>query len=124
MMEFRHTPVGVIQICCIDPDPLISAIVNVVCGLICTEGLSFHPFPRSRAAFSPVPFSAIPPFPFSPFIFSGLMDRLFASDNRYIFDRLASIPLYFSCENAFKEMITHISRQVRHLFFMFPVLFW
>src|SRR6478736_1277020 len=107
MMEFLQTPVGVIQICCMDPGPFISAMVNVLCALICTDGLSFHPFPNSRAADSPVPFSAILPFPFSPLKFSGLMHRLFASERRYIFDRLASIPLYFSWDHVFKEMMRH-----------------
>src|SRR5258708_20055249 len=114
MMELRHTPVGVIHICCMEPDPFISAIVKVLCALICTDGLSFQPFPNSRAAVSPVPFSAIPPFPFSPLKFSGLMDRLFASERRYIFDRFASMPLYFSCENIFIEMIKHNSSQLSH----------
>src|SRR5579863_1860307 len=104
-----------------DPGPFISAIVKVVWALICTEGLSFHPLPNSLAAVSPVPLSAIPPFPFSPVKFSGLMERLFASERRYIFDRFASIPLYFSWENIFSEMIRN-NRQVSHLFFMFDIL--
>src|SRR5215470_11424148 len=99
MMELRQTPVGVIQICCMDPGPVISAMVKLVWAFISTDGLTFHPFPKSLAADSPVPFSAMPPFPFSPLKFSGLIERLFASDNRKIMERFDSIPLNFSCEN-------------------------
>src|SRR5437763_2421618 len=122
MIEFRQIPVGVIQICCMDPGPSISAMTNVVCGLICTEGLSFQPLPNSRAAVSPVPFSAIPPLPFPPLKFSGLIDLLLASERRYIFERFASMPLYFSWEKVFIEIIRHNSRQASHLFFMIAIL--
>ena len=73
---------GVIQICWIAPDPLISANVNVDLALIGIEGETFQPCPKSRATCLPLPSVAIPAFPFSPVKFSGLMDRVSASDNR------------------------------------------
>jgi hypothetical protein len=42
-------------------------------------GLTFHPCPKSLEALVPVPVVAIPPLPFSPEKFSGLIERLFAS---------------------------------------------
>src|SRR4249920_2599052 len=105
-----------------DPEPFISAMVNVVCALISTDGLTFHPFPRSREADAPVPFSAIPPFPFSPLKFSGLIDRLFASDNRNILERLASMPLYFCCEKIQETEQKQMNRQINRLFSMTGVL--
>ena len=46
-------------------------MVKVWPGRILTEGEIFHPRPRSRASFAPVPSVAIPPLPFSPVKFSG-----------------------------------------------------
>src|SRR5215469_10401751 len=40
-IDNRQSPVGVIQMCCIAPEPLISARVNVWSGLITTKGFSF-----------------------------------------------------------------------------------
>ena len=42
-MEYRQFPVGVIHICCIDPEPLISATVYTVFALMITDGLTFQP---------------------------------------------------------------------------------
>src|SRR5690554_3249287 len=50
-----------------------------------TEGDTFQPCPKSLAHSLPVPSVAMPPLPFSPVKFSGLMERLFALDNK---DRL------------------------------------
>src|SRR4029077_5814024 len=74
-MENRQFPVGVIQICWIAPEPLISATVEVTPEAISTDGLIFQPWPSSRAALAPVPSVAVPPFPFSPVKFSGLIDK-------------------------------------------------
>src|SRR5579859_5429296 len=52
-------------------------------ALMSTEGETFHPLPRSRAAALPVPSVAIPPLPFSPVKFSGLIERDLASESRY-----------------------------------------
>src|SRR6185437_15693562 len=81
-MEYLQLPVGVIQMCCIEPGPSISAIVKTVCALMTTLGLIFHPFPRSRAACEPVPAVACAPPPFAPLKFSGLIERVRAFDSR------------------------------------------
>jgi hypothetical protein len=60
----------------------------MVCDLITTEGLSFQVCPSSLAAEAPVPVVAIPPIPFAPVKFSGLMLLLLASDNLYNCSRL------------------------------------
>ena len=94
-MECRQFPVGVIQMCCMEPGPLISATVNVVFDLMRTLGLTFQPCPKSREALEPVPSVAMPPLPFSPVKFSGEMDLLFASESLKRFDMLDSMPLNF-----------------------------
>ena len=81
-MECRQLPVGVIQICWMQPGPLISPRVKVVLALMRTEGEIFQPWPRSRAAFLPVPSVAMPALPFSPVKFSGLIDRDWAFETR------------------------------------------
>ena len=63
----------------------MSAIVNVSCAAIRTLGEIFQPCPSSRAQFSPVPWTAIPAFPFSPVKFSAQIERVFAFE---ILDRL------------------------------------
>ena len=63
----------------------MSAIVNVSCAATRTLGDIFQPCPSSLAQFSPVPWTAIPAFPFSPVKFSAQIERVFASD---ILDRL------------------------------------
>ena len=68
--------------CWIAPGPWMSASVNVSPALIRIDGETFQPWPRSRAAFAPVPSVAMPPLPFSPVKFSGLIDRVFARDRR------------------------------------------
>ena len=75
-------PVGVIQMCWIAPGPSIWARVKVVPASIFTDGETFHFCPRSRAAFFPVPSTAMPPFPFSPVKFSGLIERVRAFESR------------------------------------------
>lgn len=75
-MDQRQWPVGVIQICWTAPEPEISARVNVWPGSIFTEGESFQPAPRSRAALAPVPAVAMPALPFSPVKLSGEMERV------------------------------------------------
>ena len=64
------------------PDPLISASVKVLPALMLTEGETFQPWPRSRAAFLPVPSVAMPALPFSPVKFSGLIERDWAFETR------------------------------------------
>ena len=67
------------------PCPVTSAIVKVVFALMRTDGETFQPWPRSRAALAPVPSTAMPALPFSPVKLSGLIERVFAGDRR---DRL------------------------------------
>ena len=62
-IEKRQWPVGVIQMCWIAPGPAISASVNICFGAIFTDGETFQPWPRSRAALAPVPSVALPPCP-------------------------------------------------------------
>ena len=81
-MKWRQGPVGVIQMCWIAPGPSISARVKVSPGLMLTEGEIFQPWPRSRATLAPVPSVAMPPLPFSPVKFSGLIERVFALESR------------------------------------------
>src|SRR5512139_1414601 len=64
------------------PGPLIDPSVKVVPALIRTDGDTFHVWPRSRAAFLPVPSVAMPALPFSPVKFSGLIDRDRALERR------------------------------------------
>src|SRR5579859_2162013 len=65
------------------PGPSIAARTKVSPGPICTDGETFQPGPRSRAAAAPVPSTAIPPAPGAPEKFSGLIDRLRAPDSRH-----------------------------------------
>src|SRR6476660_3961139 len=68
--------------CWMAPGPAMSASVNVSPALISTDGETFQPLPRSRAARAPVPLIAWPPPPFAPVKFSGLIDRVFARESR------------------------------------------
>src|SRR5882757_395059 len=110
-MEKRQLPVGVIQICWIEPDPSISATVNVVLAFITTLGLTFHPCPRSRDAPCPVPVVALPPAPLAPLKFSGLIERVLASESRNILPMLASMPLNLDgcCANNLPDRQTQMS---------------
>src|SRR6476646_8240061 len=85
-------------------------------------GLTFHPCPKSLDAFAPVPFVAIPPFPFSPVKFSGLIERVLASDNRKMLLMLDSMPLNLSWPNDPTEIKRLISRQPNNFAFMLKVL--
>ena len=71
----------------------MSAIVNVSCAAIRTLGEIFHPCPSSRAQFSPVPWTAIPAFPFSPVKFSAQIERVFALEILERFPRFIPKPL-------------------------------
>ena len=73
---------GVIQICWMQPGPLISASVKVVPALMLTDGETFQPWPSSREARLPVPSVAMPALPFSPVKFSGLIERVWAFEVR------------------------------------------
>src|SRR5215208_2740957 len=64
------------------PEPSMSAIGNVVPGAMITEGDTFQPTPRSRAAPAPVPRVALPPPPLAPPKFSALIDRVLTLRNR------------------------------------------
>src|SRR5215211_2457332 len=76
------------------PWPVISARVNVLPGSIIMKGLIFQPCPRSRAASEALPCVAMPPLPFSPVRFSGLIEKVFARDTLYKLLRLLSRPSY------------------------------
>src|SRR5579859_6447322 len=93
-MLCRQLPVGVIQICWIAPAPLISANRRVSPGEMRIDGEIFQPLPKSRAAFAPVPSVAMPPLPFSPVKFSGLIERDLALDSRARLPRVSPSPLY------------------------------
>src|SRR5215469_8112873 len=80
--ERRQLPVGVIQMCWTNPEPLISANVNVVPGSTTTNGFSFQPCPSSLASLEATPVFAMPPLPFSPVKFSGLMEKDLAFETR------------------------------------------
>jgi len=71
------------------PGPWMLASVKVVPALITTDGEIFQPWPNFLAACCPVPWVAIPPLPFSPVKFSGLMERDRAFEVR---QRFASKP--------------------------------
>src|SRR3954464_7031607 len=60
----------------------MSARVKVVPGSMRTNGDSFQPRPRSRAQAAAGPSVDIPPLPFAPVKFSGLIERDFAFDRR------------------------------------------
>src|SRR5690348_8524216 len=75
------------------PGPVISATVNVCPGMIFTDGDTFQPWPKSREAVLPVPSVAIPPLPFSPVGFSGLIERVFAFESRGRLPRFKPSPL-------------------------------
>ena len=91
-MLSRLFPVGVIQMCWIAPAPWTSAITKVWPASIRTEGETFQPWPNSRAARAPVPSVAMPPLPFSPVKFSGLIERVWAADKRGRLPRFISKP--------------------------------
>src|SRR5665647_757369 len=111
-ISFRQLPVGVIQICLMQPEFSMRASVKVVLDLITTLGLSFHPLPSSLAGPAPVPVVALPPSPFAPVKFSGLIERDTALDKRYKLFMFTSIPLkeLFCWANVFNEpkMISQI----------------
>src|SRR5438128_2054462 len=75
------------------PEPAISARVAVSPGAIRMLGESFQPRPRSRAASAPVPSVAMPPRPFAPSKFSGLIERDCALEMRARLPRLIPRPL-------------------------------
>src|SRR3954447_525508 len=75
------------------PGPSISAKVTVLLALTCMKGETFQPWPRSRAAPRAGPLVDIPALPFSPVKFSGLIDRVFASDNRNKLPMFTPMPL-------------------------------
>src|SRR5580658_7674783 len=86
---------GVIQICWMAPGPAMSARVKVERAATLTIGETFHPWPRSRAAFLAAPSTDIPAFPFSPVKFSGPIERVWASERRKRLPRLEFSPSNF-----------------------------
>src|SRR5438067_10526136 len=64
------------------PGPCMSPSVKVWPGAIETDGETFQPRPRSRAACAPVPSVARAPAPGAPDKFSGLIDRDLAFERR------------------------------------------
>src|SRR6202000_2737679 len=117
-MAERQLPVGVIHICCMAPGPVISAMINVVFDFITTLGLTFQPWPSSLAASLPVPVMAMPPLPFSPVKFSGLMERLLASDTWYKLLKLLFKPVFFW---AMATVAAHINVAVNK-FFLYRIM--
>ena len=93
-MEYRQLPVGVIQICCIAPGPVISAMVYVSLDLMSQMDLLSIPvlilLQHSVHCHFQV---AIPPLPGSPVGFSGLIDLVFALLKRKRFPGLMFNPL-------------------------------
>src|SRR5713101_7505038 len=85
MLE-RQSPVGVIQICAIAPEPAMSASTFTSPGSITMYGETFHPRPSLRAGLLAGSGIAIAPLPFSPVGFSGLIERLSA------FDKIGRLP--------------------------------
>ena len=59
-----------------------------------TDGEIFQPWPSSRAGPAPVPSVAMPPLPFSPVKFSGLIERVSASARRQTFVRPTPSPFH------------------------------
>src|SRR3972149_7724677 len=89
------------------PGPGISARVTVSPGWIRMYGFTFQPWPRSLAAWNALAWLglslssgvAIPPLPFSPVKFSGLMERVLALDSLYRLPIFISRPLKVFCAN-------------------------
>src|SRR5581483_2614327 len=120
MIDFRQLPVGVIQICVMQPDSLMSAIVKVVCAWMRTDGEIFHPRPSSLAACAPVPCVAAAALPFSPVGFSGVTARDFASDRRAM-SVMLPIPIGAGCAKV--EVVIAIPRRSfgkRFIIFLLP----
>ena len=82
-----------------DPDMLdgaaavISARVALLSGAMWMLGETFQPWPSSRAAAAPVPCVARPPCPGAPPGFSGLIERVTASESSARLPRLSPNPL-------------------------------
>jgi hypothetical protein len=75
------------------PLPEMSATVKVSPALMRTEGETFQPCPSPRAHCSPVPVVAMPPAPFAPLKFSGLIERVCAAESLLRLPRLRPSPL-------------------------------
>src|SRR6516162_5343300 len=75
------------------PGPWMSATTYVAPAATSFDGETFQPRPRSRAGPAPVPSVAMPPRPFSPVGFSGLIDRVRAVDSRARLPRPRPNPL-------------------------------
>ena len=85
---------GVSQMCWIAPEPSMSASTKVDPGAMVTDGEIFHPGPSSRPGPAPVPSVAIPPRPFSPVKFSGLIERVSAFARRHTLLRPTPNPFH------------------------------
>src|SRR5271154_2902432 len=92
MRSRQRTWAGVIQICWIAPGPSIAPKAICWPGSMRTDGEIFQPRPRPRAWMAPVPSVAIPPPPFSPVKFSGLIERDLASERRERLPRFIPSP--------------------------------
>ena len=83
----------VIQICWIAPVPSMSASSRVSPGAMMMYGEIFQPCRGPRAAFAAGPSVDMPPLPFSPVKFSGLIERVLARDKRERLPRCSPRPL-------------------------------
>src|SRR4051794_14942248 len=95
----------------------MSHSVNVCPASMRTLGEIFHPWPSSRAQFFPVPSVAIPPRPFSPVKFSGLIERDLAllsreSESRSVKRDIGRSP---KTRNGFAADCAHASRATHAL---------
>src|SRR5215470_11955852 len=102
------------------PGPVMSASTAVAPGATSIEGEIFQPWPSERAGDLPVPSVAMPPWPGAPVKFSGLIERLLASDRRDRLPRWSPSPLkavivVSSCRESYRNVsIASIERQLRN----------
>jgi hypothetical protein len=81
-----------------------------------TLGLTFQPWPRFFDALAPVPVVAIPPLPFAPLKFSGLIDLVFARQDKYF-------PGYCQCIELLLCLCYSNTQGIPNLFFSLQSVF-
>src|SRR5579862_4486561 len=112
---------GVSQICWMDPGPVISAIVKVDFAGTRTNGDTFQPWPRSRAAPRAGPSVDMPALPFSPVKFSGPIERVLALETRLRLPRFRSRPLNGASAAGtvgHSQVVEHMRSSKRSVFFI------